>query len=211
MERDTIARMKLGQNSVEPIYAAADLRNSREFTDNPKRLEVLEGFLKTTDQVTAMNGAAGSAKSTSIKIIADHAIAQGFTVQGLAPTGPASLALSEKGVRAQTLQLHLVEQQGTKKQQRGGEEFTAKQLPSKVLYLLDEASLTSTRQMNAFLRTLRPQDRASFDTSGHAKTFARILVGGDSGPRRVNPRIAVGVIGVPMRVYQLLDWIGIDG
>jgi hypothetical protein len=55
-----------------------------------------------------MNGAAGSAKSTSTKIIADHAIAQGFTVQGLAPTGTAA-ALSEKGGRSETLQRHLVQ------------------------------------------------------------------------------------------------------
>jgi conjugative relaxase-like TrwC/TraI family protein len=160
MEQDTIARMKLGQNSVEPILAGADLSKSIAFADNPKRLEVIEGFLKTRDQVTGMNGAAGSAKSTSIKIIADHAIAEGFSVQGLAPTGTAATALSEKGVRAETLQLHLVQQLGTKKQQRIGEEFEPAARPPKVLYLLDEASLVSARQMNAFFRTLRPQDRA---------------------------------------------------
>ncbi len=160
IEQDTIARMKLGQNSVEPIFAGVNLRNSKDFADNPKRLEVLEGFLKTRDQVTGMNGAAGSAKSTSIKIIADHAIAQGFTVQGLAPTGTAAAALSEKGVRSETLQRHLVQQLGTNKQQRTGEAVEPKERPAKVLYLLDEASLISARQMNAFLRTLRPQDRA---------------------------------------------------
>jgi hypothetical protein len=160
IEQDTIARMKLGQNSVEPIYAGADLLKAGAFADNPQRLAVLEGFLKTTDQVTAMNGAAGSAKSTSIKIIADHVRAQGFTVQGLAPTGTAASALSEKGVRAETLQRHLVQQLGTKRQQRTGEEFEPAAKPSKVLYLLDEASLVSARQMNSFLRTLRPQDRA---------------------------------------------------
>ena len=160
MEQDTIARMKLAQNSVEPILAGPDLSKSGAFADNPKRLEVLEGFLKTRDQITAMNGAAGSAKSTSIKIIADHAIAQGFSVQGLAPTGTAATALSEKGVRAETLQRHLVQQLGTKKQQRTGEEFEPAARPPKVLYLLDEASLVSARQMNAFFRTLRPEDRA---------------------------------------------------
>lgn len=160
IEQDTIVRMKLGQNAVEPIFACADLRNLREFADNPKRLEALEGFLKTRDQITAMNGAAGSAKSTSIKIVADHALAQGFTVQGLAPTGTAAATLSEKGMRAETLQRHLVEQLGSKKQQSTGDEFRPKERPAKVLYLLDEASLVSARQMNAFFRTLRPQDRA---------------------------------------------------
>jgi hypothetical protein len=44
IEQDTIARMKLGQNSVEPIYAGVNLRNSKDFADNPKRLGVLESF-----------------------------------------------------------------------------------------------------------------------------------------------------------------------
>ena len=160
LDQDTILRMKLGQNSVEPISAAPDLSNSPAFVDNPKRLEVLEGFLKTRDQVTALNGAAGSAKSTSLKIIADQAMAQGFTVQGLAPTGTAAAILSQKGIRADTLQRYLVQQLGTKSQQRTGAEVDAKERPTKVLYLLDEASLVSARQMNAFLRTLRQQDRA---------------------------------------------------
>jgi conjugative relaxase-like TrwC/TraI family protein len=160
VEQDTIARMKAGQNSVEPIFAGANFRKSGVFADNPRRLEVLEGFLKTHDQVTAMNGTAGSAKSTSIKIIADHAIAQGFTVQGLAPTGTAAAALSDKGVRADTLQRHLVQQLGSQKQERTGELFEPKERPGKVLYLLDEASLVSARQMNRFFKTLRPQDRA---------------------------------------------------
>jgi len=167
IEQDTIARMRAGQNSVEPILVGVDLSQSKEFADNQLRLRVLEGFLNTRDQVTAMNGAAGSAKSTSLKIIADHAMRQGFTVQGLAPTGTAVTALSEKGVRAETLQRHLVQQLGSQKQERTGETIDPKERPAKVLYLLDEASLVSARQMNRFIRTLRPQDRA-------------ILIGDDS-------------------------------
>jgi conjugative relaxase-like TrwC/TraI family protein len=179
MEEDTIARMKLGQNSVEPIFAGVDLDESGAFADNPKRLEVLEGFLKTRDQLTAMNGAAGTTKSSSIKIIADHAMAHGFIVQGLTPTSTAAAALSEKGVRADTLQRHLVQQLGSKKQQRSGEEFEPSALPAKVLYLVDEASQVSARQMNSFLRTLRPQDQA-------------ILIGADApGGKKVGQHTAV--------------------
>jgi ATP-dependent exoDNAse (exonuclease V) alpha subunit len=179
LEQDTIARMKLGQNSVEPITIAADLSNSQAFADNPRRLEILEGFLKTRDQVTAMNGTAGSAKSTSLKIIADQAIARGYTVQGLAPTGAATAALSEKGVRADTLQRHLLQQLGSQKQQRTGKEFEPLERPAKVLYLLDEASLVSTQQMNSFLRTLRPCDRA-------------ILIGDDApGGKKVGQHTSV--------------------
>jgi conjugative relaxase-like TrwC/TraI family protein len=135
LEQDTINRMKLGQNSVKPILAEADLSSVKEFADNPNRLRVLEGFLRTTDQVTAMNGAAGSAKSTSLKILADYAQREGFTAQGLAPTGTAADALSQKGIRAATLQRHLVEQLPSRKQERSGEPFEPKPLPPKVLYL----------------------------------------------------------------------------
>jgi hypothetical protein len=178
LEQDTINRMKLGQNSVKPILAAADLSGVKEFADNPNRLRVLEGFLRTTDQVTAMNGAAGSAKSTSLKIIAGYAQREGFTVQGLAPTGTAADALSQKGIRAATLQRHLVEQLPSRKQERSGEPFEPKPLPPKVLYLLDEASLVSSRQMNGFLRTLRPQDQT-------------ILIGDDAPGKQVGQHTAV--------------------
>jgi conjugative relaxase-like TrwC/TraI family protein len=179
LEQDTIERMKLGQNSVEPILAGADLSKSSAFADNPNRQRVLEGFLKTTDQITGMNGAAGSAKSSSLAIIAEHARKQGFTVQGLAPTGTAADALSQKGIRAATLQKHLVEQLSSRKQQKAGETFEAKALPPKVLYLLDEASLVSSRQMNGFLRTLRSQDQA-------------ILIGDDApGENQVGQHTAV--------------------
>ena len=149
LERDTLARMRAGQNSIEPILADADLSQSGAFPENPKRLEVLEGFLKTSDQITGMNGGAGTAKSSSIKIVADHAIAQGFAVQGLAPTGTASDSFREKGIRSETLQMYMA---------KHGSEAAA-ELRGKTLFLLDEASLADAKRLNAFMRLLRPTDQ----------------------------------------------------
>jgi hypothetical protein len=61
----------------------------------------------------------------------------------LAPTGKARDALQEKGIPSETLQLHLVRARG---------EDRAAQ--AKTLYILDEASLASTKQIRAFLDTL---------------------------------------------------------
>ena len=64
-------------------------------------------------------------------------------MKGLAPTGKARDALQEKGIPSETLQLHLIRARG---------EDRAAQ--AKTLYILDEASLASTKQFRAFLDTL---------------------------------------------------------
>jgi ATP-dependent exoDNAse (exonuclease V) alpha subunit len=69
-------------------------------------------------------------------------------VAGLAPTSRAAQKLADAGITARTLQHHLaqsdVPRDGSRHQK---------------LYVVDESSLTSTRQMHAFLERLGAQDR----------------------------------------------------
>ena len=161
MERDSAQRMLAGQNRLEPIWADADLSKREDFQDNPTRLRILEGFLKTQDQVTALNGAAGSAKTSSSKILAEVAGKHGWKIQGVAPTGNAVTALSKQGIPAKTIQRHVLEHMGSRRARTNG--FEAKEAEgAPTLYLVDEASLVGLRTGNEFLMTLRPQDRAIF-------------------------------------------------
>ena len=70
----------------------------------------------------------------------------GHAVKGLAPTGRAAHQLAEAGMPTTTLQRHLVEPSVAAEGQRR-------------LYVLDESSLASTKQMHTFLTRLEPQDR----------------------------------------------------
>ena len=181
LEKDTVGRMLRGMGSVEAILPHADLSTRPEFANNQARAKVLEGFLKTTDQATALNGTAGSGKSTSLQILADIAKEQGYRLEGLAPTGKARDSLQEKGISAQTLQMYLVR-------------FQADQLAErpKTLFILDEASLASTKAINQFTKTMNPQDHI-------------ILVGDDApDPKKVGQHTSVEA----GRVFQLLQQAG---
>jgi len=106
--------------------------------------------------VTALEGVAGAGKTTSLAAIREGADREGFRVQGLAPTSRAAKKLEEAGIESSTLQRHLAHSEELQDRQNR-------------LYILDESSLASTKQMNEFLRCLRGNDRVLLvgDTRQH--------------------------------------------
>jgi conjugative relaxase-like TrwC/TraI family protein len=160
LEREVIERVGAGTGMVSPIAERADLSAFSQLADNPKRQEILRAILATRDQVVALQGAAGSAKSTAAGIVREIAEENGFRVKGLAPTSKARDALQEKGIPSETLQLHLIRARGEDRAAR-----------ARTLYILDEASLASTKQIRAFLDTLGPRDHV-------------LLIGDDDPDRR---------------------------
>ena len=77
-------------------------------------------------------------------------------MEGFAPTSRAAQKLGEAGIETSTLQMHLA---------RGEKPDTGE----KRLYVLDESSLASTKQMHEFLTRLHPHDRVLLvgDTRQH--------------------------------------------
>src|SRR5262249_33955401 len=80
----------------------------------------------------------------------------GYDVRGLAPTSRATQKVAEAGITAVTLQSHLSRPANHEGSQPR-------------LYMLDESSLASTRQMHAFLGTLHGKDHVILvgDTRQH--------------------------------------------
>lgn len=98
--------------------------------------------------------------------------------RGLAPTSKATNQLRDAGIPADTLQGFLA---------RGGQEQSAGDPTIRHLYMLEESSLASTRQMRDFLEKIGPQDRVLVigDTRQHqgvdaGKPFEQML---DAGMR----------------------------
>jgi conjugative relaxase-like TrwC/TraI family protein len=157
-ERDTIQIMREGQNKHLAIVSA-DTRRRVE-TSHPHLSEsqrrAVEQILASRDQVTALEGVAGSGKTTSLAAIREAAERDGFKVEGFAPTSRAAQKLAEAGIESSTLQRHLARTD----EQRDGQ---------KRLYVLDESSLASTKQMNELLHRLREHDRVLLvgDTRQH--------------------------------------------
>ncbi|MGH9688677.1 MAG: MobF family relaxase [Candidatus Acidiferrales bacterium] len=157
-ERDTIKAMREGQKQHAPI---ASFETRREIErDHPhlseSQRQAVEQILSSRDQVTALEGVAGAGKTTSLAAIREAAERDGYKVEGFAPTSRAAQKLGEAGIESSTLQRHLTRSEEPQDRQ-------------KRLYVLDESSLVSTKQMNQFLHRVHEQDRVLLvgDTRQH--------------------------------------------
>ncbi|MGH9372913.1 MAG: AAA family ATPase [Vicinamibacterales bacterium] len=115
---------------------------------NESQRNAVQEILASRDQVTALEGTAGTGKTTTLAAVRDAAEREGYHVEGLAPTSRAAHKLAEAGIQSSTLQRHLA---------RGEEE--ARPIDQKRLYVLDESSLASTKQMHTFMERLGPEER----------------------------------------------------
>jgi len=95
-------------------------------------------------------------RTTTLAVITEGVEANGYKVEGFAPTSRAAQQLSGAGIETSTLQAHLAKG----KQADSGE---------KRFYVLDESSLASTKQMHDFVNRLHPNDRVLLvgDTRQH--------------------------------------------
>jgi len=146
-ERDMIQVMRDGQNGHEPLVSHGTLKKiSAEYSHlNTGQRKAVEQILSSRDRMTALEGVAGAGKTTSLRAIREAAERQGYKVEGLAPTSRAAQKLAESGIPSSTLQRHLASDEPRDGQKR--------------VYVLDESSLASTKQMNQFLHGLRDNDR----------------------------------------------------
>jgi conjugative relaxase-like TrwC/TraI family protein len=147
-ERANIQQVRDGRHALAPMmtereaFAQAD---TRSFLNDSQR-RVVHEVLTSTDRVHGLQGLAGSGKTASLETIREGAEAKGYKVEGFAPTSRAATQLREAGIEANTLQSFLA---------RKAEAEAA----SRHLYMLDESSLASSKQMRDFLGKALPEDR----------------------------------------------------
>jgi conjugative relaxase-like TrwC/TraI family protein len=157
-ERNTINIMRAGQRHHPPI-ASLETREEieREHAHLSKsQRRAVEEILSSRDRVVALEGVAGAGKTTSLVAVREAAEREGYKVEGFAPTSRAAQKLAEAGIESKTLQRHLTPSQN----EHDGQ---------KHLYVLDESSLASTKQLNQFLHRLDREDRVLLvgDTRQH--------------------------------------------
>ena len=147
-ERANVHHVLNGQGASAPMLsdaAAQRQARSRDFLNVQQQTAIRE-VLTSTDRVHGFQGLAGTGKTTTLAAIREGAEQGGYKVEGFAPTSKAAGQLREAGIEANTLQSFLA-------RQKDGDPA------SKHLYMLDESSLASTRQMRAFLEKIGPEDR----------------------------------------------------
>lgn len=151
-ERSNIDYILNGKNSVSPIMeagVASRYIGALEMLNQAQR-RTAEEVLTTSDRVHGLQGYAGSGKTTTLRAIRDGAQSSGYSVEGFAPTNRAANQLREAGVNAETLQRFLT---------RGGSAHAASDPEAKRLYMVDESSLTSTKQVESFFERIGLNDR----------------------------------------------------
>ena len=159
-EREILHRVQEGQRQVQPILDRPHAYRVAEdnLYLNRAQKAVVEEVLSSTDRVQGIQGYAGSGKTTALAVLRAAAEAQGYEVQGFAPTSRAARQLREAGIEARTLQGFLA---GSRANETGAGRSR--------FYFVDESSLASTRQVREFLGRLGPNDRVLLigDTRQH--------------------------------------------
>ncbi len=157
-ERELIDRMKSSQGNRDVLAEGSVRQQTME--QHPhlslSQRNAVDTVLTNRDQMMALEGVAGAGKTTSLAAVREAAVSAGYEVEGLAPTSRAAQKLGEAGMATETLQRHLT---------RGDRADDGQ----KRLYVVDESSMASTKQMRTFVERLKENDRVLFvgDTRQH--------------------------------------------
>jgi conjugative relaxase-like TrwC/TraI family protein len=151
MERETIARMQSGnrRDYSDPMLVSPRIRidvEDRHTELNNSQRQAVDEIMVLREKIVGLDGVAGAGKTTTLAVIREAAEAEGYRVEGFAPTSRAAQKLAEAGMETSTLQKHL-------------EHGALPDTGEKRLYVLDESSLASTRQVHEFIERLHPNDR----------------------------------------------------
>ncbi len=204
VEKETIERVRAGQNRLPPTaevsYAKIMGRFGEKLNEDQRR--VVHDALHSTNTVIAIQGGAGTGKTTALSAIRELAEEQGYRIHGLAPTSRAAKGLKEIGIESETLQAYLL-----------GRGINS-EVSTPRLFFLDESSLASSHQIHTFLLQLNPMDRALLigdvrqhqsveagrmfaelqDAGMQTITLEKIVRQQDEGLRRVVEAMAAGRI-----------------
>jgi len=156
-EKEVLRKMRQGQGRAEqimPVQQAVAHTGKYQHLNAAQRT-VAEEILTSRDVVQGLQGSAGVGKTTALKTVREAAEQRGYVVEGFAPTSRAAHQLRDAGISADTLQGFLAR--------------SKQPTPERHLYMVDESSLASTKQVRDFLQKLDPGDRVLFigDTRQH--------------------------------------------
>ena len=157
LEREAynLSTVAAGRNTMTPLtdqagalarIAEREAINGFQFSAGQR--QAVADALTTSDQFWGIRGAAGAGKSTALAALADEARARGFRVIG---TGPSQTAV-DGTVDAAPDDMRVLASFVMREEKDDAPR----------LILLDEAGMVSSRDMEAFLQKVRPEDKVVF-------------------------------------------------
>lgn len=173
-------------NPVEAAKAIARAALKSEHSWTADRRQAAKSLLTSQNRVTAMQGYAGTAKTTTVlATAAREAASHGYKVTALAPTASAARTLGEAlGTRSETVAKHLMQQAAT-----GG----------RGVWIVDEASMLSARDTATLLeaadkanaRVILVGDVKQLGSVGAGAAFAQLQDAGTARLRHAAARVPV--------------------
>lgn len=170
IERQMLASASRGRGAMEHGIATPDQAravidraqgNGSGLTWNEQQRQAADGILTSRDRVVAVQGAAGSAKtSTVLRTVAAAAREHGYEIRGLAPSASSARALeSGAEIKSQTIHSFLGEIRQEKIQaakEQAQHQSHDNQAPQ--LWIVDEASMVGTKQFRDLLHASEQQN-----------------------------------------------------
>ncbi len=151
MEQSNIRVMLDGRGQYPPIIArerakqtVEQVSTQQEIKLNDNQRAAVEQLLTSHDQIIGLQGGAGTGKTTALSVLKQVAESEGYEVRGFAPTTRAAQQLSESSIQTETLQKFL-------RRREGPPEYHSR------LFVLDESSLASTKNIHTFFARLEAQ------------------------------------------------------
>ena len=153
MEKSNLQTMIEGQDTLQPIIGFERVRPVVNATSERQQLRLndnqrvaVEQILTSRDQIIGLQGGAGTGKTTALSVLREVAEKEGYEVRGFAPTTRATKQLAESGIQSETLQKFI------RRRPEAPEHHNR-------LFVLDESSLASTRNLHKFFARLEAQDK----------------------------------------------------
>lgn len=137
-EREMLEVAARGRGAVAPVMHARQAEQTLAGTHlNDGQRAAAALVVSASDRIVAIQGAAGTGKTTMLRCARELAEAQGFRVQGIAPSAGAARELGKAGIASQTVAAFAA-------QARNG-------LTGKTVLLVDEAGMIAARDMHQIL------------------------------------------------------------
>ena len=177
-ERGIIERMRAGMEAGPALASAAAVESGLADAHlNRGQREAARMILLSTHRTVAVQGHAGSGKTTMLRAVA--ALAGGRRLVGLAPSASAARVLAgEADIPARTLQWFLTRYRdvgdGTARPERMAE---ARRALGDALLVLDEASMVGTTKMRALMRIVESAGVARLALIGDRRQLRAVEAG----------------------------------
>jgi conjugative relaxase-like TrwC/TraI family protein len=138
-------QMIMATDAVAQHLANVEGRQGFKFTEGQK--EAIAKVLTTADRYVAVQGLAGTGKTTMLKSLRELAQNEGYTVRGMAPTGAASKVLArETGIATDTVSMFQIKERQLQKDIEFARQYVPDFIRKSEIWIVDESSFLSQRQ-----------------------------------------------------------------